>query len=346
MTEAVKRPRLGFLGVGWIGRHRLQRIAASGSAEVAAIADPNTECLAQAASDAPQAVQCQDFDELLQQPLDGIVIATPSALHAEQSIRALEAGLAVFCQKPLGRDAAETERVVSAARQADRLLGVDFCYRHVAGMPELRRRVQAGELGAPFAGRLVFHNAYGPDKPWFYDRSQAGGGCLVDLGVHLVDLALWLFDFPAVEQVSGRCFAAGRPLPPQPQTVEDYAMARLDLANGASLELACSWNLPAGQDAVIEASFYGTEGGASLRNVNGSFFDFNVEWSRGTDREQLATPPDDWGGRAAVAWAEALAADRRFDPSAEQLVRVAEVLDEIYRQGAVVAQQPLKAAAT
>ncbi|MBR7513789.1 Gfo/Idh/MocA family oxidoreductase, partial [Mycobacterium tuberculosis] len=78
---------------------------------------------------------------------DGIVIATPSALHAEQSIRALDAGAAVFCQKPLGRTAAEVRAVVDAARNADRLLGLDLSCRHTEAMRRIRALIQAGELG-------------------------------------------------------------------------------------------------------------------------------------------------------------------------------------------------------
>src|SRR3546814_15615705 len=87
------------------------------------------------------------LDALLEQPLDGIVIATPSALHAEQSIRALERGVPVFCQKPLGRTGAEVRAVIDAARAADRLLGVDLSYRGTAGMRALRDHVRAGQLG-------------------------------------------------------------------------------------------------------------------------------------------------------------------------------------------------------
>jgi predicted dehydrogenase len=112
--------------------------------------------------------------------------------------------------------------------------------------------------------------------------------------------------------------------------VEDYAVARLDLKGGAAVQLACSWNLPAGCDAVIGASFYGTRGGASLRNVNGSFYDFTAERYDGTRRETLSVPPDDWGGRAAVAWATRLAAGERFDPEVARLVQVAAALDAIY----------------
>ena len=109
--------------------------------------------------------------------------------------------------------------------------------------------------------------------------------------------------------------------------VEDYAAAQLELANGTAVRLACSWRLPAGQDCVIEASFYGTAGGASLRNVGGSFYDLVVERLRGTRRERLAGPPDAWGGRAAVAWAEALARRRRFDREIESIIEVQATLD-------------------
>jgi predicted dehydrogenase len=112
--------------------------------------------------------------------------------------------------------------------------------------------------------------------------------------------------------------------------VEDYATVRLDLATGAAVQLACSWRLPAGCDAVIGASFYGTAGGAALRNVDGSFYHFAAERLHGTSRETLATPPDDWGGRAAADWAERLARGERCDPDAERLVDVATVLDRIY----------------
>jgi predicted dehydrogenase len=269
------------------------------------------------------------LDDLLAARLDGVVIATPSALHAEQAIRALEAGLAVFCQKPLGRTAAEVRRVVGAARAAGRLLGVDLSYRLVRGVPELRRLVRAGAIGRPYAVNLVFHNAYGPDKPWFYDVRQAGGGCVMDLAIHLVDLALWTLGFPALRRVASALTAKGRPVAGRSE-VEDHAAALLELDGGIAVQLACSWRLPAGRDCVIEAAFYGTEGGVALRNVGGSFYDFVVERYRGTAREALAEPPDAWGGRAAVAFAEALARGHGFDPEVEGLVRVAEALDAIY----------------
>jgi len=326
----MARPRVGFLGVGWIGRHRMEAMLATGAIDAVAIADASAEMAAEALKLAPRAALVGSLDELLGTGLDGVVIATPSAMHAEQSIRALERGVAVFCQKPLGRTAGEVRTVIEAARTADRLLDVDLSYRFTDGMRRIRELVSAGELGRVYAVDLVFHNAYGPDKSWFYDPAQSGGGCVMDLGVHLVDLALWTLGFPKVTDVAGTLLSGGEPLHDPAVQVEDYAVATIELDGGAAVRLACSWRLQAGQDAVISASFYGTEGGAALSNVGGSFYDFSAERFRGTRREPLTGPPEQWGGRAAANWATRLAAGQRFDPGCERLTDVSEVLDRIY----------------
>lgn len=324
------RPRIGFLGTGWIGRHRMAAMLATEAVEAVAVAEPDDGAAAEALTLAPGARRVEGLAGLLAAGVDGVVIATPSALHAEQTVAALAAGAAVFCQKPLGRTADEAAAAVAAARAADRLLAVDLSYRHTAGMAAIAPLIAGGGLGTVFAADLVFHNAYGPDKPWFYDVAQAGGGCVMDLGVHLVDLALWALGWPEIEVVEARLLAEGAPLPSRPSQVEDYAVATLTLAGGAVVRLACSWRLAAGQDAVIAADFFGTEGGAALRNVAGSFYDFTAERFHGTARATLAGPPDAWGGRAAADWARRLAAGERFHPEAERLVTVARVLDRIY----------------
>jgi predicted dehydrogenase len=323
------RPRLGFLGVGWIGRNRLEALARSEVAEIAAVGDP-VEAHARAACKlAPSAVM-GSFEELLDLNLDGLVIATPSALHAGQAVAALGRGFAVFCQKPLGRNAGETNEVVAAARSADRVLGVDLSYRFLEGSRRIRELIRRGELGRVYAADLVFHNAYGPDKPWFYDPALSGGGCVIDLGIHLVDLALWMLEPETVVQVSSHLFAKGEPLADPTRQVEDYATAELELESGAVVRLACSWHLPAGRDAVIQATFFGTRGGATVHNVGGSFYHFAAERFTGTSREQLCSPPDDWAGRALIDWAQRLSAGAGFDVEAERFTEAAAVIDEIY----------------
>ncbi|RDV13722.1 gfo/Idh/MocA family oxidoreductase [Pontibacter diazotrophicus] len=325
------KPKLGFLGVGWIGRNRMEMIAKHQAGEVAYISDTAPHNAEEALKSAPKAKQVPSLEAMLHEPeVEGVVIATPSAFHAEQSELALEAGKSVFCQKPLGRNVEETKRVVEVARKNNKLLGVDLSYRHTAAMQEVYKVVQSGELGHIYAVELVFHNAYGPDKAWFYEPKLSGGGCVIDLGVHLVDLALWSLNFPKVKQVQSQLFSKGKPIGMAEGKVEDYASASMELAGNTHMQLSCSWNLPAGQEAIISATFYGTEGGVAMKNVNGSFYDFVAERYYGTKTETLCTPPDEWSGRAGVAWAERLANGEGFDEAAEEFVKVAEVLDKIY----------------
>jgi predicted dehydrogenase len=301
-VSVVARPRLGFLGVGWIGMDRLDAIAASGVATVAAVADPAI------------AGSLGSYEALLAEDIDAVVIATPSAQHAAQTITALDRGLPVFVQKPVGRDAVEVRSVVRAARKADVLLGVDLSYRHAEAFRVAREVIP--ELGEVFAAELTFHNAYGPDKSWSHDPAMSGGGCVIDLGIHLVDLAVWTL---GLEPHDVRSRLVGAP-------VERWATAELD-----HVHIACSWGLHAGEDARIEALFHGTDGGVRVTNVGGSFYDLRCERLTGTTREVVVEPPDDWPGRAAVRWASRVAEGERFDAAeADVLVRVAEILDRIY----------------
>jgi len=328
-----QRPTIGALGLGWIGRKRLRAI--DELADIAVLADPDPDARRRAAEIAPSADRCAGIEGLVERPLDGVMVATPSALHARQTERLLESGKAVFCQKPLGRTAPETRRVVATARRVDRLLGVDFSYRHVDGVPQMRQLIVDGQLGEVFSADLVFHNAYGPDKSWFYCREDSGGGCVIDLGIHLVDMALWMLGFPEVRRVTSRCYADGELLESFDGEIEDYAEVVLDLAVGAVARIACSWHLHAGRDCTIGARFAGTHGGVELRNVDGSFYEFVVERMRSTETERLASPPDAWGGRAAAAWLEGLEAGGGFDEQVESAVTVAEILDRIYGRAPV-----------
>jgi predicted dehydrogenase len=335
MEETIldQKPRLGFVGVGWIGRNRLQAIAERNIADIKVVSDPNNQYAEEALQFAAGAEVIDSLSSMLKADVDGVIIASPSALHAAQSIEALEAGKAVFCQKPLGRNAEEVKAVVEAAEAKDLLLGVDFSYRFTNGIMALKSVLDSGELGEIYGVNLVFHNAYGPDKPWYFDPELAGGGCVMDLGVHLVDLLVWLFNNPEVNEVSSQLFSKGKKIEDIVEQVEDYAVAQMLLNERIAVQLACSWNLPAGVDAVIEVSIYGTQGGVSFKNINGSFYDFSTERFYGTSREVISTPGDPWGGKAAINWAEELAAKgKKFNPEAYQYLKAAEILDKIYKR--------------
>ncbi|MGH7871409.1 MAG: Gfo/Idh/MocA family protein [Candidatus Binatia bacterium] len=323
-------PRLGFLGVGWIGRHRLEAIVDSGGATIGAVADRDFAVADRVASAHAGAVAVPSIKDLINLKLDGIVVATPTALHTEQAIALLESGTAVFCQKPLGRNVHEINQAIHAAHRANRLLGVDMSYRFVRGVKKIKQLTSAGAIGEIYAFDLLFHNAHGPDKTWYYDSQLSGGGCVIDLGIHLVDLALWILDFAPVRQVSSRLFVQGKPWRKNDRPLEDYAVARLDFYGGATANLACSWNLPAGKEAVIGMSLFGTKGGLAIHNIGGSYFDFRTERYHGTASEILDEAPDAWGGGAALAWLEQLAISSAHNAKIEQAQKVAEVIDAIY----------------
>jgi predicted dehydrogenase len=328
-----QRPRVAFVGVGSIGLKRFQAIAETEVVKIVAVQDVQIS----AAFEAQKSSRCvslfSSFEEVLNEYPDGIVIATPNALHAEQAIAALELGIAVFCQKPLGRDAGETRAVVDAARKSNSLLGVDLSYRFIPGMQRISELVQSGVLGKIFAVDLKFYNGYGPDKPWFYDRAVSGGGCVIDLGTHLIDLALRPLGFPGVTSVSSSLFKRGRLLRKPCEEIEDFALARIDVKGDVVLNLACLWNSNIGSHVTIEVLFHGTEGAAALRNVPGSFYDFTAERYEGTQKESLNfenNSGNKWGGLAALDWCRRVASGGKFDPDSENLVVPAGIIDQIY----------------
>ena len=153
---------------------RMEAMLATGEAIAVAICDPNPEMAQQAHASQPTALLLETLDAMLALDLDGVVIATPSALHAEQSCRRSTPELPSSARSPSGA-ASEVETVLSAAERADRLLGVDLSYRDTAAMQAIRQRL--GELGKPFAADFAFHNAYGPGAGWFWDLKLSGGGC-------------------------------------------------------------------------------------------------------------------------------------------------------------------------
>jgi predicted dehydrogenase len=326
-----RKPRVAFLGLGWIGLSRLKALAASDLIDIVALSDEQPSAVKLAREFAPKAVSAS-FADLLSDSVEGLVIATPNAYHCEQTVAALRHGMSVFCQKPLGRTVAEALQATVAARESDRLLQVDLSYRFIPGMQQIRELAQAGELGNIFAVDLKFHNGYGPGKPWFYDHQLAGGGCLLDLGVHMLDLGLWSLDFPRVTKISSALFSKGTPLKKPADKIEDYATAQMQTEDGVTLNLACSWNLSIGADAAIEVWLHGSEGTAVLRNVQGSFFDFVAERFRGTERETLYSSGTDrnWGAFAAVDWCQRLAAGQKYQSDTETLLSSNALIDRIY----------------
>ncbi len=335
MTEATiiktpVKPQLAFVGTGWIGLNRMKALLEKDLCTATGICDTAAANAERAKEAAVGAKVYDTYDELIADRPDGIVIATPNALHYSQCMEALNNGIAVFCQKPLARTAEESRKIIDAARTSGKLLGVDMSYRYTDGTKKIKQRVQNNDLGELFAADLVFHNAYGPDKDWFYNPKLSGGGCVIDLGIHLIDLALWIMDFPQVKNVDANLYSGGRKIYDSSEKSEDFALVQMETASGATIRLTCSWNLPAGKDAEIKAAFYGTKASAVFENTGGSFYDFNTSINHGTSGNIISSPPDDWGGRALISWAENLQHSSAFDEEISNYLYVAELIDEIY----------------
>jgi predicted dehydrogenase len=330
-TITNKVPSLGFLGLSWIGKTRMEKLLDSRYGEGKAICDVNPKNVYEALKVVPKANVYSSLEELLEEDLDGIVIATPSALHAKHTLACLKAGKAVFCQKPLGRNLQETRQIVEEAHRVDKLLGVDYSYRFTEGMRQIKTIVDEGQLGQVYAIETVYHNACGPDKSWFYDPQLSGGGCLMDLGSHLIDLILWILKFPAVEIESTCIRGKGKPIVNHWEEVEDYATTQFKTSNGVHVQMSCSWNLPIGKDAEIIFRVFGTKGGVSFHNVEGSADEFECAFYKGKEKTILSSPPDEWGSKALINWSKDLAKSSGYRNQAEEFIRSASVLDEIYR---------------
>lgn len=268
--------RLGVIGLGGMGQGMVRRARDLDGVEVTAGVEIAAE-RRQAAEEEFDISAFRDLDAMLEADLvDAVYIATPNKVHAEQAVRCLQAGVHVFCEKPMAMNAAEGERMIAAAREADRKLTINFSYRATGEARALKSVADAGLLGDVYFARTAWLRSRGiPGKGWFTDRELSGGGPLIDLGVHRIDLALWLMGYPEPVAVSGATYhtlgeqVAGRM--GVAWSVEDLATGYVRFADGATLSLACSWatNNRPGEDMFTYV--YGTRAGIAHCSVAGTY---------------------------------------------------------------------------
>jgi predicted dehydrogenase len=259
--------RVGVAGLGWLGESLIKDLPRVSGLELIAVQDVVVERARAVADRYSARFSLERFEDLLAvSDVDAVLICTPNGLHAEQAQAALQAGKDVLVQKPLALSCADAVRTLEVAARAERLLFVDYTYRFLQTMGALRSGMPS--RAAIRSMRAAFHNIYGPgaDKTWFFDARLAGGGALMDLGVHLLDLGLWLL---APREVSLEAAELSDPRP-----VEHAA--RLDLRlDHVPFEVAVSWNapLPATEIAFEVVS---DQGHVRWENVDGSFFHFRT----------------------------------------------------------------------
>ncbi|TCC51478.1 Gfo/Idh/MocA family oxidoreductase [Kribbella pittospori] len=284
-SQAVgDRPlRVGVVGLGWAGQSHMTAYESHPGIELVAIAGREPDLRAELGGRFNIEAAYESADSLLEHPkLDAVSVATPTFLHAPISIAALQAGLHVLCEKPLGRTAQEAASVVQAAARNDRVLDVAFNKRGRPAVIALQRLIAQGRLGRIYYGRAHWlrRAVVPPDGSWFLNQEAAGGGALVDTGVHVLDLALHVLGEPRVSSVSAVTFAelGPRGLGRRPVTldlprkqmmgtgfeVEDFAAGLLRFDDGGALQLECSW--AAYQDSAdsFGLELFGTEAGARL----------------------------------------------------------------------------------
>ena len=258
----MKTVRVGMLGAGNIGRVHVERLQRLPGVEVVALADAVESAAAEAAKKYSVPNVFTEYKPLLKMPeIDAVFVCTPNSFHRDMAVHALKAGKHVFCEKPMALNAAEGAQMVQAARDAGKLLFMGFCNRFRGKSQGLRRIIDAGKLGDLYHCVINVTRRRGVPAigSWFTQKSLAGGGSLIDIGVHMLDLNLWFMGFPRPISVSGAAYMKfghrkdyvytsmwGKPVPGGIFDVDDYAAAFVRFDNGCTLALECSWaaNIP------------------------------------------------------------------------------------------------------
>jgi len=264
--------RVGIIGLGWPAQQHLVGYRRLPDVEVVALCDANPELLEQRLAEVgPPARGYTDWRQMLAEaPIDGVSICTPNFLHAEMAIAALDAGKHVLLEKPLAHTVRDGAAIVARARRGPGVLLVAVNNRFHRDVATLHRLARAGQLGHIYAAETKWLR--GPwassVRGWFVDSSRSGGGPLIDIGFHMLDIALWVMGNPRPVSVAGatsRAFAEQIEPLIGPYDVEDFGTALVRLQNGATIQLSASWVAHLEENDIIETRILGTRGGALIR---------------------------------------------------------------------------------
>lgn len=264
--------RIGLIGAGFIAAYHLEGLRSAGGAELRMIAGPTPEKTNALAARYGVALTTTDWQALLaRDDIDAVVITTPDETHPQIAIAAAKAGKHILLQKPMARTARECRCIVQAARAAHVHLQVSFMHRHFEEVVQARRWLAEGAIGKPYTMRI--RNATpGPDwANWFYSRARVGGGVVMQLGIHGIDLLRHLFG--EIDSVSAstalmrseRVLADGTLVHPDN---EDHALAVYRLASGALATHEMSMSEVQGCDRFT-LEIYGERGTIWLRSGRG-----------------------------------------------------------------------------
>jgi predicted dehydrogenase len=275
----VAAVKVGVIGVGWAGRQHIKAYAAMDGVSLIGIAGLEEETRERLAAEFDVPVSVARWEDLLEvDGLEAISVAVPTFLHAPIAIAALERGLHVLSEKPIALNGEQADAMVAAARSAGRVLDVAFNHRRRGDVQKLRGLIEDGRLGRPYYTKAWWLRRTGIPTmgSWFTQSSLAGGGPLVDIGVHVLDYALFLLGNPAVKSVSASTYDllgangfGGSPASTKTGAngdatfdVEDLATVFMRLQDGGTLLLEASWAMHRVDGDQFGVTMFGTEGGA------------------------------------------------------------------------------------
>lgn len=333
-----RRLRVGVIGLG-IGRLHIEGWQQHPNVDVVVIADPDEQRLDAVGERYRIATRYTSAEAMLAaEALDAVSICTPNKFHQQLTLAAFAAGCHVLCEKPMAMNAAEGRTMLAAAQHAGKRLMINFSYRFSAQSRALKAQVDAGLFGDFYFGRTVWHRRRGMPGfgGWFGTKALAGGGPLIDLGVHRLDLALWLMGYPKPTWVLGSTYdpiarelaeASGKTF-----DVEDLAAALIRFDNGATLALEASWAANIQEAELMETRLLGTRAGLLQKNLNeGYSFDAHIFMEKNGAQFDLHLQPPATPARSAMHdYAEAILGGTPHPATGEEGLIVMEILDAIY----------------
>lgn len=279
--------KAAVIGLG-MGKAHIRGYQSHPDVEVAAVADLNEKLCRTVTGDFSIGRYYTDPEEMLRKEKPDVVsIATPNKFHMPLTLAALKEGCHVLCEKPMAMNAGEAQTMLDAAEKAGKRIMINFSYRFNTQSQMLKREVERGTFGEFYYGRTFWHRRYGMPGfgGWFGNKELAGGGPLIDLGVHRLDLALWLMDYPEPEVILGSTYcpiaskaaaASGKEF-----TVEDLASGMIKFKNGASLVVEASWAGHIKDREYMRTQLWGTEAGLVQKNLGGGYeFDAEIYMER------------------------------------------------------------------
>jgi predicted dehydrogenase len=261
-----KKVNFGVIGLG-MGRHHLEGYIKAANAKVIGIADINEDRLKNAEKSYNIANTFTDYHDMLDmKELDAVSIAVPNYLHRPITIDALKAGKHVMVEKPMALNAQEGQEMLDVAKKRELKLMLHFNNRYRGDVQMIKRYVDAGDFGEIYFAKTGWIRRRGIPGAggWFTTKAQSGGGPLIDLGVHVIDMTMYMMGSPKPVAVSG-CTAQkfSHIVGKGTFDVEDFASAYVRFDNGATMAVEISWAMNCAAERQY-SEIYGTKAGATL----------------------------------------------------------------------------------